>query len=685
MLVLNILSRAKIKTRIALSLLIPSVGLIAVSTLALKHMIEESENINQLKIISDLSVDVSHSLGELQNERGLSVTFLTSKGTVFQDQIKVQRDKTDKMLVPLAAALQNPTLPMLGLGAQLQSIQTALGQLAATRRQIDEMSIAAPVTATYYTGVIGDLLDIVGLSAALGGSSEISKLLYANFTLLAAKERAGRERALGAVVIAAGRFEPADYRRFLSLASEQEALFGPTALFSPPEIVRDLKVVLEGSLSTDLQRLRSIIVAGGLTGEFQGIASQEWFTAASVRMDGLQKIVDILSATLRQTVDLEAAHLAEERSMFLTLLGIGVTLTAIIGMVLARSIVNPLQGIEAQTARLAQNDLGLIIAHTERRDEIGGLARALRVFKDNALRAQALERAQQAEQEARQLRQNKIEGHLTAFAEASVGMFQRFSSAAVGMRQTAQDMSATAGSAQDQATLFAGAAQQISENIQTVSAAAEEMTHSISEINHQVTNAGKIISTTAQEALRTNEKIQGLAEAGQRIGEVMQLIQQIAAQTNLLALNATIEAARAGEAGKGFAVVANEVKNLATQTARATEEISTHIGGMQAATGEAVSAIRQVTGAISDIDRVSTTIASAIEQQGAVTNEIARNAQEIASSTAEIVKNIAGLTETATRSYGVAAEVLASSDRLNGESDTLNTSVNQFLDRVRAS
>ena len=276
-----------------------------------------------------------------------------------------------------------------------------------------------------------------------------------------------------------------------------------------------------------------------------------------------------------------------------------------------------------------------------------------------------------------------MNAHADAFEQDVTGVLKVVSSAAGELEATARTMAATAEETLRQSTAVASAAEHASANVETVAAATEELTASIQEISRQVSQSTQIASAAVDEARRTNTMVQGLTEAAGKIGEVVKLINDIASQTNLLALNATIEASRAGEAGKGFAVVAGEVKNLANQTGRATDEITAQITAVQSATRDAVTAIQGIGQTIGQISEIASAIAAAVEEQGAATQEIARNVQEAAEGTGTVTRNISLVTSAASETGSAAREVLTASSELSRQSDGLNSRVGSFLGNIR--
>lgn len=368
-----------------------------------------------------------------------------------------------------------------------------------------------------------------------------------------------------------------------------------------------------------------------------------------------------------------------------TLLGLGALMIVLAACAwpIARGVVLPLRTMTAVMARLATGDTRVTIP-AGRYDELGDMAKAVEVFRDSMIDAGRL-RAEQ-EQQKQQAEIDKTAALHKMADEFEGGVLAALDSLAVSagkMRNTAHGMSATAQETTRRATTVADASEQASANVQAVASATEELHSSIAEISRQVHESAQVAGRAVEEATRTDATVQGLSDAAEKIGAVVQLISDIASQTNLLALNATIEAARAGEAGRGFAVVASEVKNLASQTARATDEIAGQVAAMQGATNDTLGAIQKINGIIGSISEISTAIASAIEQQGAATQEIARNVQQAARGTGEVSHNIAGVNHAASDTGVSAGMVLNSAEELGHQAETMRASVDAFLKRIR--
>ena len=361
-------------------------------------------------------------------------------------------------------------------------------------------------------------------------------------------------------------------------------------------------------------------------------------------------------------------------------------LACIVAFVIARGIARPLNGMTGALAKLAEGNFDVVLPGLGKSDEIGQMAAAVEAFKLKAIERARLESARKAEEDRAAAARRKADMQKLADEfESAVGeIVGTVSTASTELEAAATTLTRTADTTQRLSSSVASASEEASTNVQTVASATEEMASSIGEIGRQVQESSRIAGLAVDQARRTDDRITKLAQAASRIGDVTQLITSIAEQTNLLALNATIEAARAGESGKGFAVVAQEVKQLASQTAKATSEISGQIAEMQAATQESVAAIKEIGGTIARISDIAASIAAAVEQQGAATREITRNVQQAAGGTARVADNISEVSEGAAKTGSASAEVLTAAKALSGQSDRLKAEVDKFLATVRA-
>ena len=354
-----------------------------------------------------------------------------------------------------------------------------------------------------------------------------------------------------------------------------------------------------------------------------------------------------------------------------------------LAFVIGRGIARPLAAMTGAMGRLAAGEHDVEIPARENHDEIGEMARAVEVFKQQAIEAARLAAEQAAARAAKERRQAAMEQHTQDFGQSISGVMASLAGAAEGMRRASEAMADAATAVHSEAHSTAGAAAKSSEDLVTVAAAVEELTSSVAEISRQVSAAADVARQAVQRAEASHGTMQGLSDATARIGDVVRLISDIAGQTNLLALNATIEAARAGEAGKGFAVVAGEVKTLAAQTAKATAEIGGQIETVRAATSDAVAAMSEIGGIIGQMDQVSAAISAAVEQQNATTKEIAASVQAVSGATASTANAMEHVVTVADKAGGISRDVLSGAAEIGREAETLRIEVDQFLDAVR--
>jgi len=663
------------------------IGLAVFAGLTVIDRVRVATDASDLVRFSHLAPSISLVVHHLQRERGASAGFLGNPDGPFKDRLVQHKVDSDASIAAFRAMLDalDDDLVEPSLRQSLDEAIQTLHMLEPMRRRVVSQTVAVKGMATYYTGAIAELLEIVEQMALLSPDADTSRRITAYTAFLQAKERAGLERAMGSNGFSAGAFAPAVHRRFLTLIGEQMAYSATFNHFATPEERAALRRVLDDEASREVDRLRDIAAASVAEGTTGGIAGPAWFDIITRKIDGLKEVEDRIAANLlRATEDIGRAAW---REVWVTL-AFALVLTAVtVAVVLAISagITRPLRAVTETMGRLAKKDYAAEIPARDHRDEIGDMAKALLVFRNSMARADELAVQQADEAREREDRAWRMEEGLDrAFDQGVREILETVAETTIRLRTAAESMSSIAEETHSQASTVAEASGQASSNVQTVATAAEHLSTSIGEIGRQVQQSNSIARMAADEAERTNQVVSGLADAAQKIGEVVGLITDIADQTNLLALNATIEAARAGDAGKGFAVVANEVKSLASQTAKATEEIGQQIGAVQTETQTAVTAIETIADIIGSINEVTSAIASAVEQQNTATQEIAHNVQQARAGTSAVSQTISGVTDAARAAGAAASSVLQASNTLGEQSGELRTLVQRFLQDVRA-
>ncbi len=677
----------KISLRIALALALPIIGLLIFSGMSVLDKREIVSKMDRLQELADLAPTISNLVHEMQKERGASAVFIGSKGTKMVTELPAQVKDTNEKRKALSDALANFDAGAYGaiMESKVKDAEDAVSKLDSMRADVKGLAASVPVMAKYYTSTHAKLLSIVEEMTVLSSDAQVTSAITAYTSYLHGKERAGIERAMGGGGFGSGKFQPAIHKKFVELIAQQRTYLSIFAINATDGQKAFLKSTLVGNDVDEVNRMRKIAIESPQTGDLQGVTGPYWFKTITAKINLLKVVEDRIA---NDFVNLTHEIGSSANAAFMTLLTftlILLAITAVLVFVIVRGITGPIAGMTGAMGALAEGNLEIEVPAIDKTDEIGEMASAVQVFKDNAVRVKQMEveqaeAAKRAEEEKHQL-MNKMADDF----QASVGgVVQAVSSASTQLQSSAQTMSTISEETSTQATTVAAASEEASSNVQTVASAAEELTSSIGEISRQVAQSTEIADSAVTAAERADEMVQGLAMSAQKIGEVVALITDIADQTNLLALNATIEAARAGEAGKGFAVVASEVKNLANQTAKATDEISGQIGGIQTSTDDSVKAIQGITKTIGEISEISTTIATAVEQQGAATSEIARNVEQAAAGTGEVSSNIAGVTKAASESGESANEVLSAANDLSQQSEMLKSEVDKFMAQVRA-
>lgn len=467
------------------------------------------------------------------------------------------------------------------------------------------------------------------------------------------------------------------------VASFDESIGTLRGLDLPPDLrkaVEDVLPALEAYIASAKE-----ITESGLK---DTVAGRERFPEFMKAFSDLEERLEVLGENIESFGNSAGNNaLTTNGQLIVTLLVVSVFATILliaVNWITAGQISRPILGMVSAMQRLAGGDRAIEVPGLGRGDEVGRMAEAVQVFKDNALEADRLTSAQSHDQKTREERTRQLETLCRDFDRQVTQRLQAVIAAVGEMEGTAQSMSRVAENTAAEANQVSHTSEAASGSVNAVAAATEELAASIAEIGQQMSRSREIAGQAANQAVATNAQIKQLAEAAQKIGAVVQLITDIASQTNLLALNATIEAARAGEAGKGFAVVASEVKNLATQTGKATDEISQQINGIQSETGQAVKAIENIAGTINEINQITSGVAAAVEEQSAATKEIARSVEQAASGNQDMSTRIATVTDAANETGVAAGQLLGSSSSLAKEAQDLRQEIERFLSTIRA-
>ncbi|WP_407164737.1 methyl-accepting chemotaxis protein [Bradyrhizobium sp. ORS 111] len=655
--------------------------------------------------IAQSRLEIVRAVGDIPRymnpERGYSTNLLFSTGAIDQTQLAgldKLRHLTDGALAKVNQV--RAALPgSLDDGETVASAIDALKAKFAALRDSIQTAIAGPVDArraaatkivadnsVFNAGVTTLLDEQVRRLAGLDGNA-FRQANYANvaWTL---RDIGGLDASLHKALVGARRpaTEPEKMELFRSSGRTQQILTTLQELRNNPATPANVMTAL-GKMQADyverFGKALKLAKEGALSGKYEQDVDS-YYAESQV---GLASIVGVRDAFYDNAEQgLAAAYSSARFSFVVALIGLIAVAAMSAGLIVVvrRRILTPIAALTGRMSSLAAGDVAAEIPGAARNDEIGAMAAAVQVFKDNKIEADRLAAEKEAENDIKMRRARVLDDLTRGFEIKVTELVGGLSSASGVMEDTARSMSSTATTTNRQAAVVAAASEQTSTNVQTVASATEELTSSISEIARQVATSTEIAARAVDHARRTGDTARSLAEGAQKIGDVVTLIQSIAAQTNLLALNATIEAARAGEAGRGFAVVASEVKSLAGQTAKATTEISEQITAIQTASDETVTAIRNVVDVITEIDQIGTAIAAAIEEQGSATQEIARSVQEAARGTQEVNSNISGVQRAADDTGAAATQVLGAAEQLSTQSKDLAGQVNRFLSDVRA-
>ncbi|UTW59741.1 nitrate- and nitrite sensing domain-containing protein [Kordiimonas sp. SCSIO 12603] len=668
-----------------------------------------------LSQLSHYAPSVSNLVHELQKERGRSAGFIGSEGAGdSQRNMNNQRKVTDAKLALFQSTTSDFDSAAFGndFSNLITKAQNSLKSLSKTRKSINDGQLSVGQMAGYYTGTIAELLDIIKSMALLSRDADISREITSYIGLLEQKERAGQERAMGNNGFSKGTFPTNIYNRFVGLIEAQNAFMGTFKDYSSAEVAAMYDRTVAGTAVRRVQQMRDHAL------ETKGIISNtdytapEWFEQITAKINLLKQVEDFANQTIRNKTEVlsSSAYTSLITIIILTVLGTVLLLAAC--FITFRSIARPLKSLRNSMVSLADGNLDTHVDFIDYGSEIGQMAKSIYSFKQNARErlkleeeARAAEEAQRQreeedrlqaeeekaaalalEQEEAKQREAKVQKmeELTAGFDSSVNQaLEALIQAAGELDITANDMAKQAEGNEAESSAAASAAEETNANVQTVASATEELSASIQEIGRQVAESSHKSNNAVSEAEKAATIVDQLNKSSEKVGEVVKLINDIAEQTNLLALNATIEAARAGDAGKGFAVVAHEVKSLADETAKATEDIAQHVRNIQAVSDEVTAVVDSIKGAIEATSQISASITTSVQEQGAATSEISRSVQEAYQGTETVSHRVETVQTIASQTRNSSSKVQESSSILAKYNEELQRLVKSFLTDVK--
>jgi methyl-accepting chemotaxis protein len=658
------------------------------------------ETAGRITVIAEASASAFKAMHNLRNDRPSTSRLLTSDQAMQPDMGSYLRTiRGDEMPAMRATAELLPAIEFVDKETLIPAMSRLIQTLAALHAESWEAmsqpkASRRPALLKEYMETAAALLQTLEtvsarLAAAVNHNDPvIDQLLSIKQAAWLFRTMSGEASLLLATALPIGRMTPEarqNYTRYVGgIETAWAALELAAAGKQPAGLVDALATAKTASFDPQYLALRDRLANALVSGEKAEIDGAQWSPITVGRMAAAVTVAE--SALEQAKIRAAAQWSAARQSLILQLSLLGGALVLALGSMITVShrVINPLHAIRDAMLKVAAGDLSVDPGYAERRDEIGALAGALGVFKQQAIEKDLIEQQERDRNLGAAARQRAVEVHIAAFEAQIRQALNALDSASDQMRTTSDDMSQVSSQTNTQVHQAAKASGEASSNVQKMASASEELSASIDDISRQVTHAASIASRAVDMARQTDDTVQGLSRTASRIGEVVGLINDIASQTNLLALNATIEAARAGNAGRGFAVVASEVKSLAGQTASATEEISEQIAAVQKVALEAIEAIKGIGGIISEVNEVASAIAAAVEQQGAATLEITRSTQQAARGTKAVSDNIEGVSAGADAAGAAALNVKSAAGALGSQAQRLRGQVDEFLGKIRA-
>jgi methyl-accepting chemotaxis protein len=656
---------------------------------------------NRISVIADTSAYLFKAMHNLRTDRSTTDRLLNSDAPMDADIEKYLRALRDAEMPSMANALQLlPGMQFAGQQTLVPEFDRLFKLLTAEQQEFwsevakPKASRRAALPKEYLETTQGLLDNLDKMSGQLAGAvnhqdAAIDQLLAIKQIAWLLRNTGGEASLIVSKGLASGKITPEIRTNYIKFLGGTEIAWNALELTAagmqlPPALSTALAATKTAYFEPSYLALRERLISTLAAGDKAEMTANQWSPVTVGRLGSAVNVAEAALDAAREHTVMQQAEARHSLILQLGLLALAVALTFAAMMAVTRRVIKPLHNMRDAMLKVAAGDLTVDTGYVQRQDEIGALAGALETFKQQAVDKLRIEAQERERNVGASARQQAMEAHVGEFETMVRQTLQQLGDASNQMRTTSSSLSAVSRQTNERVEVAQRASGEASMSVESVASASEELSASINDISQQAQHAAGIASRAVSQARDTDGTVQGLAKSAGRIGEVVGLINTIAAQTNLLALNATIEAARAGDAGRGFAVVASEVKSLASQTAKATEEISEQIADIQKVAGEAIDAIKSIGGIIGEVNEVATAIAAAVQEQGAATQEISRSTQHAAHGTKNVSDNITGVKADADAAAAAADDVNLASKTLETQSQQLGSQVTQFLGKIRA-